>query len=530
MSSHHVSDRSPEVRRTATLLFGPAVLVLMVATFWWTARWMVIRWEQPNSYYSHGWLIPPISAVLLYLRRKRISACPVRPCRWGLLLLVPSILLHLLATAWQVGFLSGFALLGFVAGLVLTLFGTQMLGITLFPLAFLAFMIPVPEVLIETVSFRLKLAAARVAAGVVGLLGLVAIREGSYIRTPTGTVVVDDVCSGLKYLISLTAFGALYACISSLKGWWKGLLFLLSVPISFVANVTRVTLMVLVAYRWGSEATQEWYVHDLFGFALFVTAFAMLFAAESVLLSALSWGRKGREGLTDEPPDPADGTREGTPARAARPAKVLSGAVLSVLLVTAAASSYLAWPRGTAAASDTLASVPQAIGGWYGFDTALSERVYEILGTRDVLSRIYTNESGERTELLIVLAHQTRRRTHPPEQCLSGEGYSMVGASDQPVGLVIGGQARAAHVRELVLERNDRRRIVWYFYKSGSHLNTSYWRHQAGVALRKLANPDAADVLIRVDTDAPDRDDERGRRILRDFLARAMPAILAHLP
>ena len=143
-----MSEPGPEIRAVQPSMKAWLISVacMLVPTFWWTARWMVERWEQTNSYYSHGWLIPLVSAFLLYRMRQRIVACPRRPCALGLLLLVPSVLIHLLAVAWQVGFLSGFALLGVLAGITLTLFGPAMLRTVWFPIVFLLFMVPVPVV------------------------------------------------------------------------------------------------------------------------------------------------------------------------------------------------------------------------------------------------------------------------------------------------------------------------------------------------------------------------------------------------
>jgi exosortase len=191
------------------------LLALLVALFWWTGGWMISRFEHAGGYYSHGYLVPFVVAFLLWRKREALAACPKQAYLPGLYLLVPALLTQLLATLLQVGFLSGLALLGVVAGLVLTLLGPQCFRLALFPMIFLAFMVPMPESVIDTISFRLKILSAGVATNVSDLLGLVAVREGSIIHIQNGKLVVDDVCSGLKYLIALMAFSALYAHLST---------------------------------------------------------------------------------------------------------------------------------------------------------------------------------------------------------------------------------------------------------------------------------------------------------------------------
>jgi EpsI family protein len=513
---------------------SPAMLVLcglLIVSFWWTIHWMVIRWDEVNSYYSHGWLIPPLVVVLIYLKRKPLAAARVRPSRWGLAVLGPALLLHVLGTAWQVGFMSGFALIGVLIGLVLALFGAQVLRIVLFPLLFLAFMVPLPVLLVESVTFRLKLLAARLAVGVLTAAGLPAVRTGSMIHIPTGTLVVDDVCSGLKYVISLTAFGAFYALVCSMNKAQKLALFLLSVPISLLANVIRIILMVVVGSFLGVAIAEKWYFHGMLGFLLFGLAFGMLFAAEALFRRYGSPEGKGQERRTFHVAP--DGSKGGRPAP--RPGR-LYGVALAALLLTAGFSTFLAWPRSTVAATDVLARIPLTLGPWTGTDYPLDQRTYDILGTHDVLSRFYTDRrprtdrAGQRVELVVVIARQTRKRTHPPEQCMRGNGYTIVHDADRQVTLPLASGTTLLTVRELILRRQDEQRVVWYFYKSGKDLTTSYWRHQVGLALSRLVKPDAADVLIRVDTEAPAGDLDSARQTLRSFLSAALPDLLTRLP
>ncbi len=514
-------------RANVPVIAGVIALALLAVMFWWTGHWMIARFNHEGGYYSHGWLVPFVVAFLLWRKREALAACPRRAYLPGLFLLVPALLTQMLATLLQVGFLSGLALLGTIAGLVLTFLGPQFFRLALFPIAFIAFMIPIPELVIDLISFRMKLLSAGVATGLADAFGLVAIREGSFIRIPNGTLVVDDVCSGLKYLIALMAFGALYAHLSLVKPWQKWALFLLSIPISFLANVGRVTLMVIVGYQWGVASVEKWYFHDLFGFVLFIVAFVCLFAVESLMLTKAPWLRTGKDA-------PARAAESRRPAPAAPPhppqpapnARKLGAGILCAMAFAAALSIYVGWQRHMTPATAILNGIPKSVGDWTGADQQMDKRAYEILGTQDVLSRSYVNSKGDRVSFLIVLAQQSPSRTHPPEQCLSGEGYTIVGASDRD--LVLG--SLSLPIRELELSRSQGQRLSWHFYKSGEHLSTSYWGHQIGIVLRRLKDPLAADVLVRAETDADPNDPARGARVLTDFYGAVAPYLLSKLP
>jgi len=508
----------------ADMVSAVALAALLALSFGWTFRWMYLRWSNDLDYYGHGFLIPIVSAALLYMMRARLAACPRRACPRGMALVVPALLLHLVASAWRVGFLSGLALLVLLAGLVLTLWGRRMLVLTIFPIVFLAFMVPLPFEIIEKASFGMKMLSARVATKVAELIGVVAVREANEVHIETGTLIVDDVCSGLKYLISLMAFAALYAHVSSVKLWGKFILFALSVPIAFLANAGRVTVMILVGYLAGVDATKAWYFHDLFGFALFVIAFIMLFIVEALMGGRLRLKRgEGGGGSADEGPSADEAP--------IRPGRGVLGALLSVMLVSAALSVFLSWPRGAAPATDTLKAIPVTLGEWRGSDYRMDPRVYRILGTEDVLSRGYRNDHGELVQLLVVMARQARRRTHPPEHCLTGVDYVIRERDDITISLSEGPSRREASVRELILSRPDGHNLLtWYFFKSGDTLRTSYWRHQAGVAMRKFGDPHAADIMIRVDVPVRGDNFDRGRELLRQFLSDFSSPLLEDLP
>ncbi len=509
--SEHVQTRRLEAPDGKAQWIAPALaLVLVAVAFWWNFRWMMVRWDAAGDYYSHGWLVPPVSLFLLWRKRRELAAAEARPWAWGWLLLGPSLLAHVFGTATQVGVVSGVALIGTLAGLVLTLFGPRVFRVALFPIAFLAFMVPMPALLIELFSFRLKLWAAQIAVGIGEMFGMVLARQGSYVHMPEGQLVVDDVCSGLKYLISLTAFGALYAHVSRAGRRGKALLFLLAVPVAFFANVLRVTIMVATAYVAGVETADAWYFHDAFGFALFVVAFIVLFGVEALLL-------KRRE-PDDEDSGDGEAGDDRPPAFAyGGLSRAACAAVLLPLALVAGLSVHMSRPREAAPVTEILEVIPYEVGEWQGRDIEVDERVYQVLGTRDVLARLYTDHRGRNVQLLVVVAQQMRRRTHPPEQCYAGGGHVLQARRVRRVPVALLGRD-AMNVSELQMEGPRDNRLVWYFFKSGDSLNTSYMRHQAGVALRKVRDPHAADVLVSLDTMHGGEPDEEARQPLQDFL------------
>jgi len=253
-----------------------AATALLVAGYLPTLAWLVDRWLAEGSYYAHGFLIPPIAAGWLYLRRDRLRAAPKRPAGWGIAVVLAGLLLHAASIRAEVHFTSAISLLPVIAGAVLFFFGVPTLRAALAPLAFLVFLIPLPLVLIAHLTLRLKLFAASVGVGILGLLGVPATQEGSQLHVGGETLMVGDACSGLRSLIALLALGFLVIQRIPAGAAWKASVYALVVPLAIAGNVVRVVVLCLFAYFAGAHRAGG-LVHDATGLLIYgVTLLGLL--------------------------------------------------------------------------------------------------------------------------------------------------------------------------------------------------------------------------------------------------------------
>lgn len=275
-SSAHLIMKKRDLTQLAFL--GILTLVAYIPTF----IWMYQRWIENDTYYSHGFLVPLISAFIIWLKRKELRRLSFKPLNIGWLFFLGGISVHAASALLRVYFTSGFSLLFVLVGLVLIFLGKDFLRQLLFPIFFLIFMIPLPLVAIANMSFRLKIFAAAVSTWIINGLGVPAIREGSVIRTMNAYIIVEDPCSGIRSLIALIALGALMAYFSDLSKPKKVIVFLSSIPIAIATNVIRVVALSLAAEMYGmTEATGLF--HDIMGVLIFVFAFFGLLMVSKIL-------------------------------------------------------------------------------------------------------------------------------------------------------------------------------------------------------------------------------------------------------
>ncbi len=256
--------------------------VLFVAMYLPIWEWMYQRYTATDTYYSHGFLIPCISLFLLY-RKRDMFADALKDVDGGrVIFLVIGMGMLLLSALWRFYFLGGLSMLVVLYGAIEYIFGGKMRKLFFFPILFLFFMVPIPEAWIAVINLKLKFFATAIAVRIVDLTGILIVQDGSKIVISSGVMTVGDVCSGLRSLISLLAFGALFSYMCKIELWKKYLLFIIAFPCAIASNVIRITSLCFVAH-WFDIPTATGKFHDISGLGVFVIAFCIMFAVEKLI-------------------------------------------------------------------------------------------------------------------------------------------------------------------------------------------------------------------------------------------------------
>jgi exosortase A len=257
------------------------VIVALLATFSRHFVWLVEKgWH--NEYYGHGFLIPLISAYLIFRRKEHLSTLPRTGFYWGLPLIVIGLALHIFAIATDVNFVQGFGLVIVICGLVMWLWGKPVATDLAFPLIFLMFMVPMGRLLVDKFAQPMQLYGAMIAGGAASFAGIPVHVDGTSMTIPDYSFEVAIPCSGLKSAIALTALGAVYAYLLVGPMWKRWAIFMASLPVALVANGVRLWLTLVLAASLGPK-TAEGFFHELSGILVFIIALAALFGIGSLI-------------------------------------------------------------------------------------------------------------------------------------------------------------------------------------------------------------------------------------------------------
>lgn len=279
----HAVNANSGSKRGAWIPIGTDPAVLAALALAWAVLFVPTGLRLAQTVWTgdeqgHGPLVLAVAAWLLWRRRFELAALPPpKRIGEGWLLLVLGLAGVAFGRSQSIIFIEVLSHPVVVAALLLLFRGWAGLRLCAFPVLFLLFTVPLPSALVTALTAPLKLAVSTVATELLYLLGYPVARFGVVLSVGPYQLLVADACAGLNSVFMLEALVLLYI---NLMGYAdrarNGLLVLAAIPVSFVANIVRVVVLVLVTVHLG-EAAGRGFVHDFAGLllmmlALFLTA------------------------------------------------------------------------------------------------------------------------------------------------------------------------------------------------------------------------------------------------------------------
>jgi exosortase C (VPDSG-CTERM-specific) len=248
-----------------------------------------------SSLHSYILLIPFVSCYLLYLRRDQLPKKRVADIPLGILALAGGLgvflFTHWLAFAGRLpadnyyfvllalSFLCCLAAAGFF------FLGRDWMRAAAFPLAYLIFMVPMPDAMADALETASKYASAEVANLLFHLSGTPFLRAGLIFQLPNITVEVAQECSGIRSSWVLLMTSILAANLFLKTRWRRFALVAFVIPLAILRNGFRILVIGLLCVNVGPQMIHS-LIHRRGGPLFFMLSLIPFFLV-------LWWLRKG---------------------------------------------------------------------------------------------------------------------------------------------------------------------------------------------------------------------------------------------
>lgn len=478
------------------------------------------QWYSDENY-SHGFLIPLVSAYLLWGRRHELQRISPRSSIVGLVVMTMGLGLFVLSAPAQGMFPQRLSLLIVLTGLVLWVLGHAFLRVLAVPLAMLLFTIPLPAIVLNAVAFPLQGFAARVAEQTLWLLGIPVLREGNVITLANTSLEVAEACSGIRSLVTLMAIAATFACVRS-GGWWRGAgLIAATVPIAVGVNAARVAGTGVLAYRYG-PAVAEGFFHSVSGWLLFVVAAGLLCVCGLILSMIKSRPRRATSSVEHVATDGVGSVgKSGLTWRLGVAAGMIAIAV--VMIGSAPPVEGVALRR-------SFDSFPDRLDAWQGMRESLPLAVVDSLLATDYVNRLYVRPDSPPVWLHV--AYYENQRTggqsiHSPRLCIPGGGWAIV--DQRPLIVSFAGQSAATPINQVMIAKDGQRQIVLYWFQERGRIIADEYSAAWYLFIDAVRSGRTDGALVRVS--APfERSEEATVQAMLQFITAMYPALVESLP
>jgi len=413
-------ENTPPARFAMTRQIWVALIAL--ASIWWLSiRMLWTEWEI-DPQYSYGFLVP-ILCVALFMQRWRDrpptgeSGNPLLPGlaalpALGFLLAVQPF--YEANPEWRIpGILGALCSALLTLLLVYSLGGFSWVRHFLFPIAFFLIAIPWPRNAEEAIMGFFMEKNAMAALEVLHWCGYEAVRRGHLITLPTGTLGVEEACSGVRSLQSGIMASLFLGEIFRFGGFFRAILVSVSILVAVFGNFLRATILSIIASNEGVAAVEKW--HDIAGYAILISTLGTLWLMAHFY-------NKVRSKRNNAPSEPVDSD---APLPISKP---LFAACLSTILltVTSLAGTEL-WYRSHEVGTNAESQWTLKSGTPGTKPIPISERTRRILFFPEGFSERFADSGGRAWQLFYLRWPAGRTaiqalNIHDPRTCLASIG------------------------------------------------------------------------------------------------------------
>lgn len=506
------------------LLFG--IAAVLGFTFFDGLKELVRIWDTKEEY-SYGYIIPIITGFLIWQRKDQLERIQFEGSWSGVVIVLLGMALFAVGNLSTLYIVVQYALLIVLLGVFLSFAGRQGMRPIIVPLLFLAFMIPLPVFIFNSLSGQLQLLSSQIGVWVIRLFGISVFLEGNVIDLGSFKLQVVEACSGLRYLFPLLTLGFIAAYFFKGAFWKRAIIFLSSIPLTVLMNSFRIGVIGVMVDNWG-RAMAEGFLHDFEGWVVFMACTGLL-VVEMWLLAKIGGDKlplREAFGLDFPAPSPKDAQVQYR--------TLTKPFIASALIVAVVATLSALMPERVEVPPKRadFSTFPLQIGEWQGKGDRLEQVYIDILKFDDYIIADYVNVNQQAVNFYVAYYASQRKgeSAHSPRSCIPGGGWEITSLTQ----LDIDGATVAGHplrINRTVIQKGDVKQLVYYWFQQRGRVITNEYLVKWFLLWDALTRNRTDGSLVRLTAfvKAGESLEEADKR-LADFARAATPKLIAFVP
>ena len=439
----------------------------ITALFFEAVSLMVLWWEKDE--YSHGYMIPPIVAFLIWQKKNLLEQVKFSGSWAGVVFLAFGLFLFYAGQLNAPYIVIQYGFLITLAGLLLAFMGWQAFRFIWVPLLILAFMVPLPNIIYRNLSAALQLISSEIGVAFIRMFDISVYLEGNVIDLGSYKLQVVEACSGLRYLFPLMTLGFIAAYFFKGAFWKRAVIFLSSIPITVLMNSIRIGVIGVMVEYWG-QSMAEGFLHDFEGWAVFMACTGILIL-EMWVFARIGKDRKPlQEAFGIEFPDPTP--RDAAVKARGMPVQLL--VAISVLIAAGLLSTQTEKRAEIIPDRMDFSGFPERIGPWNGEGVRMEQIYIDELKFDDYILADYSDGNGAPVNFYAAYygSQVTGESSHSPRNCLPGGGWQITSSEAKEIpGVTIGDTPLV--VNRFEIRKGDFRQLVYYWFQGRNRIDTN---------------------------------------------------------
>lgn len=505
--------KPPDIATALLVLYGVALVAFSPTLYLLVVDWLA------SPEYGHGLLVSGIAGYLVWRRRHLPSHLPLRSDPLALIYLAVAVLFYLLAMLGDVKVVKYYAFICALMAIACGLGGWRLVRALGFPILLLFFAIPLHPFLTNHLTADLQLVSSTIGVWFIHLMGIPALQEGNVINMGHFSLLVEEACSGLRYMLPLASLSLIVGYYYRGNKFTRVCIFLAAIPITVLMNSLRIAVTGFLI-KYVGESSADGFLHDFEGWFVFLVSCGILALLLVILAKAGGRALTINENfvLSDAyAPGAFDSRVSPWMYRSMMGGVLLGGAVVNLL--------WLSKPE-VIPSRQPFDQFPLALSGRDLYPDVLDSRVLDILHLDDYFIGDYLGDTQLPVNLYMAYykSQQEGSLIHSPADCIPAGGWEI--QSSEVIDLTslgFTGQGNRA-----VIAKNGMRLLVYYWVNQQS---LNYAREMdvfAALIWRSIRYGRTDATLVRVYLPLDASVDSEGQ--LREFIADLSTRVTPFLP